>query len=385
MEKYFFAALKYVKNCGNAQMKVLLHHFEKAENIWQASEKALLDSKFISEEGIQSLLELRKNNVVERMAEACEKNNIGVLSYLDDSYPESLRAIVSAPASIFVKGSSMPSCANRLGVVGPRMASKYGKEVAEYLVSGLEGYDFCIVSGGARGIDTIAHRTALQHNMPTVAVLGCGLDIVYPAENKQLFEEIMENGMLVSEYPPGTAPAPKNFPSRNRIISGMCQGVLLAEAAQRSGALITAEFAMDQGREVYCVPGNIFSAQSVGVNNLLKQGAKVVTSPLDILEDYYSDVVPKPEVEDSAEKKIFVEYEQTSLPDLDLRVDSLTDTQKVVWSVLQERCGMSLEDIMLACDMDVGILNLTVLELEILGYIKSDVNNRKYIKVKGVR
>lgn len=388
MERYFFAALKYVKNCGNNQMLVLVNHFKSAENIWCADENTLLKSKFISEESIQSLISLRKQNVVERLAESCEKNNIRVVCYDDEEYPVSLKSIVSAPASIFVKGLALVEQENSLAVVGPRTASNYGKEVVDYLVGGLADYNFCVISGGARGIDTIAHRKALQLGMPTISVLGCGLDIDYPVENRKLFEDISQRGSLVSEYPPGTPPIPKNFPARNRIISGLSKGVLLVEAAQRSGSLITAEFALDQGREVYCVPGNIFSSNSVGVHKLLKQGAKLVTSPMDILEDYYKDgftIVSQSILSDDLTNLNVQNEEQSEQLISDLRTKDLTKEQHIVWNILSDSIPMSMEDMMLDCNIDIGTLNLTVLELEIMGYIKMDNNNRKYIKVRGVQ
>lgn len=387
MERYFLAALGYVTGCGNSQIKVLYKHFGSAENIWRADSETLSRCKFLGEASVDALLNLKKRDIAARLQESCLKNGIRIISYLDDDYPEALQHIVNAPAVLYVKGQPITDSRYNLGVVGPRDYSAYGQQVTEYLLENIAPYNIGIVSGGARGIDSIAHQAALKNGLYTAAVLGCGLDIIYPAENKTLFAQIAEQGTLISEYPPGVPPLPKNFPARNRIVSGLSKGVLVAEAALKSGALITAEFAMDQGREVYCVPGSIFAPQTVGVHSLLKQGAKLVNNVRDILEDYFDlQTVRKAETKTPP---VYVQQELTAplreqpakLPPV---TENLSAEQQRVLAVLSYELPLSIEQVMLESEMPVGDLNLVLLELEILGMIRADAGSRKYVKIRGV-
>jgi DNA processing protein len=187
---------------------------------------------------------------------------------------------------LYVKGNSCALKRNCIAVVGSRNASYYGKKVAFKLAEQLARAGFTIVSGLARGIDSYAHKGTLAVGGSTIAVMGNGLDVIYPRENYQLMKEIPNDGLLLSEYPPGTSPLRGNFPARNRLISGLSLGVVVVEASERSGALITADFALEQNREVFAVPGNINSATSAGTNNLIKEGAKIVKQVGDILEEF---------------------------------------------------------------------------------------------------
>ena len=384
MEKYYLAALNFVKNCGPQQVRVLVKHFDSAENIWQANAKELLQCPFLSKISVEDILTLRGQGVVDNLAKACEKQDIKIVTYLEQDYPANLREIMNFPTSLFYKGRSLKEINNPLGVVGPRKSTEYAKDVVRFFVEKFAGYDLTIVSGGARGIDTTAHKTALANDLHTVAVLGCGLDITYPPENKALFAEIAERGTLLSEYPPGVQPIAKNFPARNRIISGLSKGVLLPEAGVKSGSLITAEFALDQGREVYCVPGDIFSANSFGVHSLIKQGAKLTTTAEDVLEDYFPerDFYKKEPVGKAPPKvvqTVLVEPKQENVPTHELSVE-----QKEVLHILSYDSLMSMDDIHMECSLDLGNLSLVLLELEILGYIHMDISQRKYLKVRGV-
>lgn len=199
-----------------------------------------------------------------------------------EAYPELLRSIPDPPALLYVRGQ-IPS-GESLAVVGARRASAAGLRLTSELCTTLAGRGIAIVSGLARGIDTAAHQGALAGDGPTMAILGCGIDLIYPPENERLYHRIAECGALISEYPPGAPPLAAHFPGRNRIISGLCRGVLVVEAAAGSGSLITVDFALEQGREVFAVPAQVFSPTSQGVNQLLKEGARLVTEASDILE-----------------------------------------------------------------------------------------------------
>jgi DNA processing protein len=204
----------------------------------------------------------------------------------DRLFPERLRAIFDPPPTLYLRGAGEPEVLARraVAIVGARSCSPYGGQVARMLGRELAAASLVVVSGLARGIDGAAHRGALDAGGITVAVLGCGIDRDYPASNAQLSRRIEENGLVVSEYEPGVEPAPWRFPARNRIIAGLCEAVVVVEARERSGALITADFALDEGRDVFAVPGEITAALSVGTNALLKLGAAPLTSAQDVLD-----------------------------------------------------------------------------------------------------
>jgi DNA processing protein len=218
-----------------------------------------------------------------------------VITIRDASYPAPLREIPDAPIVLYARGPL--SCENRMmAIVGSRKATLEGMNLAERIAETLASMGITVVSGFARGIDSAAHRGAMKGKGKTVAVLGCGIDICYPAENKHLYERINGEGLMVTEYPPNTRPLPVNFPARNRIIAGLSRGVLVIEASAKSGSLITARLALDYNREVLAVPGRVFDEEYKGANNLIKQGAKLVEDMEDILASCFPDLeVKKPE------------------------------------------------------------------------------------------
>ena len=216
-------------------------------------------------------------------------NEIKLITILDENYPIKLREIYDPPTTLYVLGNAELLNSNpSIAMVGCRECSDYGKAMATRIAFSLAKKGINIISGMARGIDSFSHVGALNAKGKTVAVVGCGVDIVYPPENKKLFNDIISSGgAVISEYPIATKPEKKHFPARNRIISGLSDGLIVVEAKERSGTLITVDFALEQGRNVYVVPGNVTSQNSVGTNDLAKQGAKIITSIEDILEDFY--------------------------------------------------------------------------------------------------
>jgi len=274
-----------VQGLGSSRIQQLLSRFGTLERAWKASETEILFAglpRSVAEE----LLRTRRQLVPEHEAEVLRQRGVSALPLLHPDYPERLRHISSPPAVLYVRGQLLDCDVLAVAVVGTRRPTRYGQEATRRIVSGLAASGVTVVSGLALGIDAVAHEAALDAGGRTLAVLGSGVDIIYPDRHRALAARVVENGALLSEYALGTRPDARNFPPRNRIISGMCQGVLVVEAGDRSGALITMQFALEQGRDTYAVPGSIFWPMSQGTNRLIKQGeAKLVTGAEDILEE----------------------------------------------------------------------------------------------------
>jgi len=285
----YWLSLSLINNLNNHLKLEALSIFGSPRNILKAHKEALLRAGFTSD-NYEALHSQYIKDEANRILEYCQKNKIKILTLNDEEYPELLKFIYDPPMVLYVRGT-IPKL-NAVAMVGSRKASGYGIETAVKLSSQLALAGILVVSGMARGIDTASHCGAMKEERPTVAVLGCGVDITYPPENQSLMERIIEYGAVVSEFPPGTRPAPYNFPSRNRIISGMSSGTVVVEAGLKSGSLITAKYALEQGREVFAVPGNINLLNSQGTNMLIKDGAKIVLNVEDILEELNFGIAP---------------------------------------------------------------------------------------------
>lgn len=263
----------------------LLRHFNDPESIFKSSSKTLQSITGISAVTAQSILQPADGDLIAGQEKLLEKFDAHMLSILDDDFPAALKSIYDPPPVIFYRGNLNLLNNPMLGIVGTRTPTGTGKRATKQLSQGLSEVGITVVSGFARGVDTIAHETAIRYDSSTIAVLGCGVDRIYPAENRNLFEKLVSDGLIISEFMIGTKPDAPNFPRRNRIISGLSQGIVVIEAGAKSGALITAYMALDQNREVFAVPGSIYSNQSAGTNRLIQQGAKLVTSTDDILQE----------------------------------------------------------------------------------------------------
>ena len=283
-DKLYWVWLSSIPGIGAVKSKKLLEHFQSPYNIWRAEEKQLIELDFLTNRDVHNLVSNKIKEDAKKHLENIFKNDIKILTINDQLYPPYLKHIYDPPVVLYVKGS-LKKDEKYLAVVGSRRATSYGLSMAQTISRELTEYGITVVSGMARGVDSYAHKGVIGAGGRTIAVLGCGLDIVYPYENKNLMHSIIENGACISEYLPGTAPLAGNFPARNRIISGMSLGVIVIEAGERSGSLITADFALEQGREVFALPGNVCSLKSAGTNRLIKEGAKIITSIEDILEE----------------------------------------------------------------------------------------------------
>lgn len=280
----YWVGFSRIPGIGRVKISQLLDYFTSLEHAWKAPvgelKKAGLDSRTIN-----TIVNLRSRISLEAEVENLKQYKVKVLTCDSPAYPKRLKEIYDYPPVLYVRGNLSPEDECCLAVVGTRRATVYGRQVTEEIVNDLARSKITIVSGLAKGIDSIAHRAALEAGGRTIAVFACGLDIVYPAENAKLAREIMEHGALISEYPLGTKPKADNFPRRNRIMSGLSLGVLVVEAGENSGALITANQALEQNREVFAVPGSILSPASRGTNQLIQEGAKLVRNYVDILEE----------------------------------------------------------------------------------------------------
>lgn len=280
----FWVGLSLTPGIGRVRISMLLNHFGSLEAAWKATppelKKAGLDSN-----SIKAISDFKPKISLETEMERLDRYRIKVFTCQDSGYPSRLKEIYDYPPLIYVRGQLLPDDEWCLAVVGTRRATVYGRQATEEIVSDLAKSKITIVSGLAKGIDTVAHRSALEAGGRTIAVFASGLDIVYPGENAELARRIIEQGALISEYPLGTSPRAENFPRRNRIMSGLSLGVLIAEAGETSGAMITANLALEQNREVFAIPGSILTPSSRGTNHLIQEGAKLVRNSTDILEE----------------------------------------------------------------------------------------------------
>ncbi len=359
-------ALNMTPGVGPAAAAKLLERFGSAEGVFQAR-RVELESLRIKPETIESLM---KREFEEKALEEYEnvKRLGGDILILDDgSYPNLLREIADPPITLYVMGDwqacfEMPC----VGVIGSRLCSTYGKNASEMLARDLASRGICIVSGLARGIDTAAHRGALEAGGKTVAVMGTGLNDVYPKENRKLVDEILEKGgAVVSQFPLGTPPIPENFPYRNRIISGLSYGVLIVEASERSGSLITARLAMEQNREVMAVPGNITSSKSYGTNYLIKAGAKLVQQWQDVVAELPSEIaaaILPPRIDEDKSAK------NGNQPELIPSGMSANETK--IWSLLSADDETHIDTLLERSGLSFGDLNAALVALDIRDLIR---------------
>ena len=309
-------ALHLVPGMGPVTCKKLVAHFGSPDKVLSADIHDLASVCRLRQKSLNALgsggRQKLKALAADEIAKAAERD-IRILSCDDPFYPSLLKNIHDPPTVLYVLGNPAALSCKGIGIVGSRAATHYGRNIAAQIAKSLVRQGFTIISGMALGIDTAAHRGALAEEGKTIAVLGCGLDIVYPPGNHLLYKDIAFSGAVVSEYPLGTLPENFRFPARNRIISGLSHGVVVVEAANRSGSLITASHALEQGREVFAVPGRIDSVKSAGTHKLLQEGAKLVHSVNDIAEEFLYAPLPATQVDAGKaerEQEFFAELNQ---------------------------------------------------------------------------
>ncbi len=280
-----YVDLYSIPKLTEARLKRLLERFRTPEAVLAASTEQLAAVEGIAPELARAIAACRRDDATERRIAAARERGAFALSWLDDAYPAPLKELSHSPPVLFVRGNLDPKDKLGVAVVGTRRPSHYGQQVAEKLGRELAENGVTVISGLARGIDTCAHKAALAAGGRTIAVLGCGIDVYYPPENRKLCDAIAEHGAVLSEYNLGTEPLAMNFPKRNRVVSGLSLAVVAVEAGERSGVLNTCAWALDQGRPVYAVPGRLSDPTSIGTNRLLREGAKPLTSATELLRD----------------------------------------------------------------------------------------------------
>ena len=358
-DRFYWLALNAIPGFGPVLIKALLDRFGHPKRIFEASRRELARVDGIGERLAGMIKETDIRGTVHRELKLIEKLNASIVTIKDPSYPNNLRQIYDSPPLLYVRGDLQPMDDLAVSMVGSRLASNYGRMITERIAGDLARHGVTIVSGMARGIDSASHRGALSVGGRTIAVLGCGIDIVYPRENRHLFEEIMAHGAVISEFPMSTPPEGVNFPRRNRIISGLSLGVVIVQATSRSGSLITARLALEQNRDVFAVPGNIGMAGSQGTNRLIKQGAKLVESAEDILEE----ILPR------------FRHQWSASEDRDL---SLEEEEERVFCLLEDE-PMHIDSIIAQTRMSASRVSTILLQLELRGLVQQ-LSGKRFVK-----
>ncbi len=359
-EKKYLIALREFPNFGPIKLKRLKNFFGNFKDAF-CSNFQLLRNAGISEKDAYEFIEKRKQIFPEEIIAKLETENIKTVALGEEDYPELLSEIYDPPFIIYYKGVINFDKKIKLAIVGSRKCTHYGKQIIDSIIPSLAQKNIVIVSGLALGIDSMAQLKTINEGGETIAVLGSGLDqaSIYPKNNLLLSKSIVSfGGSLISEFPPGTPPLKQHFPQRNRIISGLSSGTLIIEANLRSGSLITARFALEQGREVLTIPGNIYNPTSIGCNNLIKQGAKTVTSPEDIFECF--DIEETSEI-NTKEKK----------------VENLNNQEKEIMNHLSKN-PVHINNLSYLTKLDIRLINSTLSILEIKGIVKN-IGNSEYV------
>ena len=358
-EPRYWLALSLVQGIGPVKTRALIEHFGTLQLAWQAAPSELQQAG-LDKRALKNLLDAREQIDVEREWARLQRSQSQMLTWNDAAYPARLKEIEDAPPALYVRGELSAADEYAVAIVGTRLATTYGKEVTRGLAGDLARNRITIISGLARGIDLIAHEAALEAGGRTIAVLGSGVDVIYPPEARRLSEQIVTRGALISEYPLGTRPEASNFPPHNRIISGMSLGVVVVEAGLESGALITAGFALEQGRDVFAVPGNVFNKSSQGTNRLIQQGAKLVMSFEDVLDELQLQRV--------------AEHQQTR------EVIPEDETERVLWDALSQE-PIHVDELRRQLDLPISTISSTLIVMELKGLARH-VGGMNYIRAQ---
>lgn len=350
MEEFYLMWLSRVEGIGFKRANQLLEHFGSAEAIWYAEPEKI--RQVLPDKMGEILLTSRDEYQLNEWIIELEEKQIDFYSYWHPRYPKLLKEIYHPPMGIYVRGELPDDEIDTVAIIGARKCSRYGATVAYEIAKDLGKTNVIVVSGMARGIDSEGHKGILDGGGKTIAVLGCGVDICYPPENRELMERIVENGCILSEYPPGMPAVPGNFPARNRIIAGLSKMVVVVEAGKKSGTLITADMALECGRDVYVVPGNVTSALSYGTNALIKQGCPIITEGKDILISL--GIAYKIEEKEKFKNKA---------------AENISAEEKEIYDLIEEETPISAEALCRKLKKEIQEVQYILSLLELSGYI----------------
>ena len=348
-------ALSQVKGLGGVSFKKLAAHFVDPTRVFSASAEELQQVPWLDRSVIEGLVNFSGWEQIETEIRRIRQAEVTIVPFTDVRYPARLRMIADPPPFLYVKGEIRAEDDKAVAVVGSRSASDYGRKVTRDLSRGLAALGFTVVSGLARGIDGTAHETALGCGGRTIAVLGSGVDRAYPPEHAALYRRISQNGAVVSELPVGTRPMAFNFPPRNRLISGLSLGVVVVEATEKSGSLITAALAVEQGREVFAVPGEVGSSRSRGAHRLIRQGAKLVETVEDIVEEIAPQLLTRAGEQAKDGRR--------GLP------QNASEEVKKIFHLLQER-SLQIDEVIESSGFSPAKVSEVLLDLELQGYLR---------------
>jgi DNA processing protein len=373
----YWLALKFTEGVGNVGIRNLLSAFGTAAAVFRVSREDLKQVQGINDRAARNILAFRGWHRVDRELDMAAKKNVSIITAKDVRFPRYLLNIYDYPAVLYLRGALRGDDVD-VAVVGSRMASTYGKYTTERLSRELALRGITVVSGLARGIDSAAHRGALLAKGRTIAVLGSGIDVIYPPEHRELYERISECGAVITEFPFETPPNAPNFPTRNRIISGMSLGVVIVEASDKSGSLITARLALEQGREVFAVPGSIDASGSRGTHKLIREGAKLIESVHDILEEII------PQVDEAGRKRLAKEGASSARRDKGKTLGgpeaALDEGQMEILRIISTK-PLDPDSIIAATGLRAQDIMRTLLTLELMGFVEQ-LPGKRFVKRK---
>lgn len=358
-DRIFWVGFSLVKGIGSVRMQALADFYGNLEIAWNAPYDSLIETG-LSARICDRIVQLRSQVDLEKYWQRIIGQGIQVLVRDDELYPRFLREISQPPPVLYVRGELSLEDEWAVAIVGTRKLTHYGRQATEEFARQLADHHITVVSGLARGVDAIAHKTAVDAGGRSIAVLGSGVDRIYPPEHKSLAEKIITQGAVISDYAPGTAPESSNFPPRNRIIAGLSRAIIVIEAGEQSGALITAGFANDQGRDVYALPGSIFSLQSKGTNRLIQNGAKPILDIRDLLLDLQVELIQE-------HKQMRITY---PLDNLEQKILNLLSDQP-----------MHVDEITLLSELPVSQVSACLSMLELKG-VGRQIGGMKYVAIK---
>lgn len=366
MEKLYQIALTQVEGIGSVLFRQLISYCGSAEEVFKANEKKLLKIPNIGNSIISNLKNKEVLQTAESVLQKADKQQVSLLFSTDKNYPQRLKGLYDAPAVLYYRGNGNLDLGRSIGIVGTRQATDYGRKTTEEIVENLRVYNPLIISGLAYGIDIAAHKAALENKLPTIAVLASGIDVVYPSQHEKYIESIVENGGIISEHPFGIQPMRNMFLSRNRIIAGLSDAVIVVESAKKGGAMVTAEFANNYHRDVFAIPGSLTHQYSEGCNKLIKENkANIFTGVNDIVEALNWDL----EVSENPKIKA---------PEIDL--SAFSEEESMVISTLRKNGEMQIDDLSWQTQIPLNRLASLLLNLEFQGIVKALVGKKFGLK-----